>query len=237
MPKYDKVPLLCPQSIISHGHFLSAIFQLQRYATLKAQVVYGERHALRAFGFVVHVEHPHRFVLTFGQLLGLGREVLQEGWNIANDSLRATLCVRFRAEVVACGVLFLAARRKQVPMPESPPWWELFGVSRSQLGEVCTALLELYRLPKAQYIALGRDYTARAEDDAPTPAAPQPAASPSQQPVPVESPPHGVAPFTDATGSAAQQAPTDAPFANGQVRKSWNPVVTLSILPLYCHCC
>jgi cyclin L len=29
-------------------------------------------------------------------------------------SLRTTLCVRFKSEVVACGIIFLAARRKQV---------------------------------------------------------------------------------------------------------------------------
>lgn len=33
---------------------------------------------------------------------------------MANDSLRTTLCVRFRAEAVACGILFTAARKLQV---------------------------------------------------------------------------------------------------------------------------
>ena len=42
----------------------------------------------------------------------------QEAWNLANDSLRTTLCVRYKAEVVACGILFLATRRLGVPMPE-----------------------------------------------------------------------------------------------------------------------
>ena len=137
----------------------SFLTKLQKYDELKAEVVRGERHALRAFGFVVAVEHPHRFVLTFGQLLGLGREVLQEGWNMANDSLRATLCVRHRAEVVACAVLFLAARRRRVPMPEHPPWWGLFEVDEELLRGVCRELMELYELPRAEYVALGRDYT------------------------------------------------------------------------------
>ena len=38
----------------------------------------------------------------------------QEAWNVANDSLRTTLCVRYRAEAVACGILFTAARKLQV---------------------------------------------------------------------------------------------------------------------------
>ena len=35
------------------------------------QAVVAERHMLRAFGFVVHVEHPHRFVLNYCQMLML----------------------------------------------------------------------------------------------------------------------------------------------------------------------
>lgn len=42
------------------------------------------------------------------------RALQQEAWNMANDSLRTTLCVRFRAEAVACGILFTAARKLQV---------------------------------------------------------------------------------------------------------------------------
>jgi hypothetical protein len=37
---------------------------------MKVQAVRAERHMLRAFGFVLHVEHPHRFVLNYCQILG-----------------------------------------------------------------------------------------------------------------------------------------------------------------------
>jgi cyclin L len=137
-----------------------------RYDLLKTEVVRTERHVLRAFGFIVHVEHPHRFVLTFGQLLGLDKELLQEAWNLANDSLRIPLCVRHKSEVVACGLLFLAARRLSVPMPENPPWWEVFGVSQSQLLEVAVALVDLLKESKAVYVSVaGRDYTSKGSLD------------------------------------------------------------------------
>jgi uncharacterized protein YlbG (UPF0298 family) len=38
---------------------------------MKMQAVVAERHMLRAFGFVVHMEHPHRFVLNYCQMLML----------------------------------------------------------------------------------------------------------------------------------------------------------------------
>ena len=44
----------------------------QKYEDLKMRGVVAERHMLRAFGFVVHVEHPHRFVLNYCQMLQLG---------------------------------------------------------------------------------------------------------------------------------------------------------------------
>lgn len=42
------------------------------------------------------------------------QELQQELWNLLNDSGRTTLCVRYKAEVVACGLIFLAARRCKV---------------------------------------------------------------------------------------------------------------------------
>lgn len=48
------------------------------------------------------------------QMLELPHDLSQEAWNIANDSLRTTLCVRYKAEVQACGIVFLAARRLKV---------------------------------------------------------------------------------------------------------------------------
>lgn len=73
------------------------------------------------------------------------------------DSLRTTLCVRFKSEVVACGVIYAAARRFQVPLPENPPWWEAFDAKKEGIDEVCRVLAHLYSLPKAQYIPVCND--------------------------------------------------------------------------------
>jgi uncharacterized membrane protein YbhN (UPF0104 family) len=57
------------------------------------------------------------------------REFAQKAWNFLNDSLRTTVCLRFSAEVVATAAIYMAARLLRLPLPESPPWWELFEVS------------------------------------------------------------------------------------------------------------
>ena len=71
--------------------------------------------------------------------------------------MRTTLCVRFKSEVVACGVVYAAARRFQVPLPENPPWWKAFDADKSGIDEVCRVLAHLYSLPKAQYIPVCKD--------------------------------------------------------------------------------
>jgi len=59
--------------------------------------------------------------------------------------------------VVACGVVYAAARRFQVPLPENPPWWKAFDGEKSGIDEVCRVLAHLYSLPKAQYIPVCKD--------------------------------------------------------------------------------
>jgi hypothetical protein len=39
---------------------------------MKQEATKAERLMLRALGFVLHVEHPHRFVLNYCQILGCG---------------------------------------------------------------------------------------------------------------------------------------------------------------------
>ncbi|KAF9593554.1 hypothetical protein IFM89_024172 [Coptis chinensis] len=57
-----------------------------------------------------------------------------------------------QSEVAACGVVYAAARRFQVPLPENPPWWKAFHADKSGIDEVCRVLAHLYSLPKAQYV-------------------------------------------------------------------------------------
>lgn len=112
-----------------------------------------EKTMLRVLGFVTHVEHPHKFVLSLITILGI-TQLQQEAWNLANDSLRTTLCVRFKCEVVACGIIFLAARRMQMPMPEKAgeEWWQLCSVKRQDVLEVAHQIQSLYSQPPAAYI-------------------------------------------------------------------------------------
>ncbi|KAL6615189.1 hypothetical protein ACP70R_037459 [Stipagrostis hirtigluma subsp. patula] len=123
----------------------------KKYTELRHDLIRTERHLLKEMGFICHVEHPHKFISNYLATLE-APELTQEAWNLANDSLRTTLCVRFKSEVVACGVVYAAARRHKVPLPEDPPWWTVFDADEAGIQEVCRVLAHLYSLPKAQYI-------------------------------------------------------------------------------------
>ncbi|CAL0320996.1 unnamed protein product [Lupinus luteus] len=129
----------------------------KKYVDLKTELSRTERHILKEMGFICHVEHPHKFISNYLATLETPPELRQEAWNLANDSLRTTLCVRFKSEVVACGVVYAAARRFQVPLPENPPWWKAFDAEKSGIDEVCRVLAHLYSLPKAGYIPVCKD--------------------------------------------------------------------------------
>lgn len=122
---------------------------------MKQELISTERAMLSKLGFHVAIDHPHKFILSYLRVLGsendryvaldrtrphashthliarvrTRREFAQKAWNFLNDSLRTTVCLRFSAEVVATAAIYMAARLLRLPLPESPPWWELFEVS------------------------------------------------------------------------------------------------------------
>jgi hypothetical protein len=57
------------------------------YEQLKAELIRVERLMLREFGFIVHVEHPHKLVLNhLHMMLGTAHhDLMQEAWSLTND--------------------------------------------------------------------------------------------------------------------------------------------------------
>lgn len=63
--------------------------------------------------------------------------------------------MRFKSEVVACGVVYAASRKFQISLPDR--WWEVFDAKWSDVETVCKSLAELYRQPKGHYVEVGRE--------------------------------------------------------------------------------
>ncbi|XP_048037828.1 cyclin-L1-like isoform X1 [Megalobrama amblycephala] len=118
------------------------------YVSRKSHVIKAERRVLKELGFCVHVKHPHKVIVMYLQVLECEKNtrLLQIAWNYMNDSLRTDVFLRFSAETVACACIFLSARVLQIPLPDQPPWFSLFGTSEQDLIEISCCILRLYTL-------------------------------------------------------------------------------------------
>ncbi|XP_058874805.1 cyclin-L2-like isoform X2 [Acipenser ruthenus] len=116
------------------------------YIFLKNQVIKAERRVLKELGFCVHVKHPHKIIVMYIQVLELekNKSLVQTAWNYMNDSLRTDVFVRFDPESIACACVYLAARALQIPLPNQPHWFLLFGVEEEGIREICQRILQLY---------------------------------------------------------------------------------------------
>ncbi|KAI8839887.1 cyclin-like protein [Chytridium lagenaria] len=126
----------------------------------KEAMIGTELRILCLLGFNVHVQHPHGYmisylkglgylhsrsnVLTPGSSLNENKELSQTAWNYLNDSARTILCVCFQPHVIAAASVHLATRKSGIPLPSSPPWWELFDTHEDDLHVVSSFILSLY---------------------------------------------------------------------------------------------
>ncbi|KAH3825631.1 cyclin-L1-like [Dreissena polymorpha] len=134
----------------------------QSYINLKNQVIKAERRVLKELGFCVHVKHPHKVIVMYLQVLDAhqNQKLVQCAWNYMNDSFRTDVFVRWHPETIACACIWLAARQLQVPLPNSPPWFELFNVIEEEIRNICLTILRLYARQKPNPDALEKKVTA-----------------------------------------------------------------------------
>ncbi|TMW68348.1 hypothetical protein Poli38472_005816 [Pythium oligandrum] len=128
-----------------------------------------ERQILIDLGFSLYtiMEHPHKYILYYIKILDGSKALAQKAWGYLNDSLRVDLCVRYRAEVIACAAIFLASRMLQVKLPMSPPWFELFDVDETALLQASTVIMELYTRKKIVWLDPLTEVNPFAIDDLP----------------------------------------------------------------------
>jgi hypothetical protein len=152
-------------------------FTRQKYVDMKNELIRQERHLLKELGFNVFVEHAHKFIVNYLGVLALSnnKELAQLAWNYLNDSLRTIVYVKFPSEVIATAAIYMAARMLQIPLPESPAWWELFDATKAQLDEIAWHITRLYDLPSmtrytsSTQILTGNDEPPSTGSDVPSP--------------------------------------------------------------------
>jgi len=123
----------------------------ETFADMKTRLVASERVLLKKLGFILFVEHPHKFVIMYCQQLDAW-ELAQKAWDYCNDSLRTNLCCRYPADTIAVGAIYLAARARGVKLPENPSICDIFHVKTEDIEDVKLAICALYTREKAKLI-------------------------------------------------------------------------------------
>lgn len=136
------------------------------YFKVKGEIIQCEKYLLKALGVCVHVQHPHKLIITFLQVLGLEKEVdlVQSVWNYMNDSLRTNVFVRFSPDKIACACIYLAARKFQIALPANPGWWLMFGASKQDIEIISLEILQLYTYPNRSLEELEKEVSKLKEE-------------------------------------------------------------------------
>ncbi|RKP26488.1 cyclin-L1 [Syncephalis pseudoplumigaleata] len=139
----------------------------QDYYNLRNGLLTAEWRLLVALGFDVHVQLPYSLMVNYLQAMGLSgkKSLVQRAWNYLNDALRTPIYVLHQPHTIACAVIQLAARHEQLPMPEDPPWWQVFEADATEMQAVNGWLGRLYADPltddEARTLPLNREELAR----------------------------------------------------------------------------
>ena len=118
----------------------------EAYARSRERVVRAEREILKELGFVLYIEHPHKFLLNYVRLRtpaeATSARLAQYAWNFLNDAQRSDACICYRPETLCCAAIWLAAHVERVKLP--PSWWDLFEATREDIDAAISDVTSLY---------------------------------------------------------------------------------------------
>jgi cyclin L len=133
----------------------------EQYTVWKNELIMIERYILKELGFSLYniMDHPHKYILYFIKVLNGNEELANLAWSYLNDSMRLDISLRYEAHIIACGAIYLAARKIGFPLPEHGPateeqnggvgpWWKIMATSQQDMLSVCSEILSLYHIPK-----------------------------------------------------------------------------------------
>ncbi|NXY38150.1 CCNL1 protein, partial [Pomatorhinus ruficollis] len=128
-----------PSLLIAVSSFFSSRLQLKKGFQVALQMLVNNS-----------ITHIFQIIVMYLQVLECERNqhLVQTSWNYMNDSLRTDVFVRFQPESIACACIYLAARTLEIPLPNRPHWFLLFGATEEEIQEICLKILQLYTRKK-----------------------------------------------------------------------------------------
>jgi len=123
-------------------------FESTEFWQLRDKILTHELIVLQTIAFDMTIEHPYKYLLMYVKQIHGNRNLAQVAWNFVNDSLRTTLCLQFKPQLIASAAIYLASKFLKYQLPEGPkPWWEVFNAKIEDLEEISNQILDLYESP------------------------------------------------------------------------------------------
>lgn len=146
---------------IRMGSERDAVMYLREHQeAARKRLFIAERSLLYALGFDVSIAHPSALIISwftkqpFADLkTHLGKEdfktLVSTSFQLANESLKTTLCLQLPAETIAVGCIWLAGKLLQPFLKESlvrslGNWWHHRGVTSEELQIIQTQICLLF---------------------------------------------------------------------------------------------
>ncbi|KAK2705865.1 cyclin-K-like isoform X2 [Artemia franciscana] len=156
--KVEETPKKC-KDVIKHA---KTVLTEKQYATFgedpKEEIMTLERILLQTIQFDLQVEHPYRYLLSYGKSFKVDQEkknkIIQMAWTFVNDSLCTTLCLQWEPEIIAVALMYLACKLQKCEILDwegkiigQRKWWEKYveEVTQELLEDICHQVLDLYQ--------------------------------------------------------------------------------------------
>jgi len=112
---------------------------------IREQILANELIVLQTIAFDLTVEHPYKYLLAYVKGIQGNRALAQVAWNFVNDSLRTTLCLQHRPQLIASAAIFLASKFLKYQIPtDRKPWWQIMDAKIEELEMIGNQILDLY---------------------------------------------------------------------------------------------
>ncbi|KXZ41462.1 CYCT1 protein [Gonium pectorale] len=137
---------------------------------VKEEVLQAERAVLYTLGFDLNITHPYQNLIDWLNkeklLTDLPHEspfkpLVQNAWNLVNDSLRTTLCLQFPPPKLAGAALWMADLMNVEDgthysrLTRMGEFYEAFQLHPQELSSICDQMLSEYEHSKLSRLAAG----------------------------------------------------------------------------------
>ena len=140
---------LFPSSPPSDEPLYASLCNGEVYQARRTRCMQSEAILLRTLGYQIHVAIPHTLCINYLQTLGAfqhrrGKAVAARAFAHLNSALLSPqlIYLTHQPTSLAAVSVYLAAREEGLKLPERA-WWELFDVSREELGFLVAGLTSM----------------------------------------------------------------------------------------------